>query len=58
MPDAVEDLEPGRSTSINTTVLPEEKARIKKLARAESMTSSSYIRRLILQDFAARDQAS
>lgn len=58
MQDEVEDLEPGRSTSINTTVLPAEKARIKKLARAESMTASSYIRRLILQDFATRDQAS
>lgn len=58
MQDQVEDLEPGRSTTINTTVLPAEKARIKKLARAESMTSSSYVRRLILQDFAARDRTA
>jgi len=58
MPDQIEDLEPGRSASIQMTVLPAEKARIKKLAQAESMTLSSYVRRLILQDFATRDQPS
>lgn len=55
MQDEVEDLEPGRSAAITATVLPAEKAAIKRLARAESMTPSSYIRRLILRDLARLD---
>lgn len=58
MQDEVEEQEPGKSASIHATVLPAEKAAIKRLARAEAMTPSSYVRRLILRDLASRDAGS
>ena len=44
-----------RPDSVHVTLTIAEKARLVRIAEADSMTSSSWVRRLILQEFKRQD---
>lgn len=46
-----------RPDSVHVTLTTIEKARLVRIAEADSMTSSSWVRRLILQEFKRQDAA-
>lgn len=56
MQDRVENLRKGRTAWIAATITLDEKARIEQLAATESMSASSWLRRLVLREFARLDE--